>query len=95
MRIMVIPTVTGVLGTVHKGLERGLEELEIGRGIMTIQTTVVSKLAIILRESWRPEKTCCHSCSSERAPPSAGGGKLPVIIIIIIIIIMITKRSIT
>ena len=30
MRLIVIPIVIGVLGTVPKGLERGLEELKIG-----------------------------------------------------------------
>ena len=30
MRVTVIPIVTDTLGTVLKGLEKGLEELEIG-----------------------------------------------------------------
>ena len=38
-RETVIPIVTGTLGTVFKGLERGLEELKIVRRIEIIQTT--------------------------------------------------------
>ena len=34
-----IPEVVGVLGTVPKGLEKGLEEVEIEERIETIQTT--------------------------------------------------------
>ena len=34
-----IPIITGALGTVAKGLVRGLENLEIGGGAETIQTT--------------------------------------------------------
>ena len=37
MRVMVIPVVIGAFGTVPKGLERGLEELELGERIETIQ----------------------------------------------------------
>ena len=36
MRITVIPIEIGTLGTILKGLVRGLEELEIGRPIKTI-----------------------------------------------------------
>ena len=35
--------VTGILGTVPKGLERGLEELEIRGRIETIQTTKIGQ----------------------------------------------------
>ena len=38
MKVTVIPIVISVLGMVLKGLERGLEELEIRRWIETIQT---------------------------------------------------------
>ena len=37
MRVAVIPIVTGALETVPKGLVRGLEELEIGGRMETIQ----------------------------------------------------------
>ena len=46
---MVIPVVIGVLETVPKGLKKGLEELEIGGRIKTIQTTALLRLARILR----------------------------------------------
>ena len=42
---MVIPIVTGILGTVSKGFESGLEELEIRRRNENIQTTVLLKSA--------------------------------------------------
>ena len=38
MALTVIPIVTGTLGTVPKGLEKGLEELEIGGSIEITQT---------------------------------------------------------
>ena len=37
--VMLTPTVIGALGTVTKGLERGLEDLEIKGQVETIQTT--------------------------------------------------------
>ena len=38
MKVMVIPIVIVALGTVTKGLVQGLEDLEIGRRMETIQT---------------------------------------------------------
>ena len=49
MRLAVIPVVIGVIGTIPKGLERELEELKIGGGIETIQTTALLRSARILR----------------------------------------------
>ena len=40
MKVMVIPIVIGALKMVHKGLIKGLEELEIRGQVETIQTTV-------------------------------------------------------
>ena len=51
------------LGTIPKGLVKGLEELEIRGQIETIQTTVVFRSARILRGVM---VTCCHSNSSEK-----------------------------
>ena len=45
---MVISIVIGALGTVLRGWERGLEELEIGGRIQTIQTTAVLRSARIV-----------------------------------------------
>ena len=44
MKVTMIPVVVGALGTVSKGLERGLEELEIRGRIETIQTTPYSSI---------------------------------------------------
>ena len=49
MTVTVIPIIIGALGTVPKRLERGLEELEIGGRIDTIQTTAMLRSARILR----------------------------------------------
>ena len=43
MKVMVISIVTGTLGTVTKGLIKGLEDLEIRGRVETIQTTALSK----------------------------------------------------
>ena len=55
-----------VLGTVSKGLEKGLKEMKIRVRIRNIQTT--SKY---WEESWRPEVTCCLSDSFKRPPAYA------------------------
>ena len=49
MKVMVIPTVSGDLGTVNKGLIEGMEVLEIIGRVDTIQTTALLKSARILR----------------------------------------------
>ena len=41
--------VIGVLGTITKGLLKGLEDLEIGGRVETIQTTALLRTARILR----------------------------------------------
>ena len=48
-KVTVIPIVIGALGTVLKGLVRGMEEMEIRGGAKTIQTTASLRLARILR----------------------------------------------
>ena len=69
MKVTIVPIVIGALGTITKGLLKGLEDLEVGGRIETIQTTALLRTARILRESWRLEETCYHSDSSEK--PSA------------------------
>ena len=49
MKVTIIPIVIGVLGTVTKGLLKGLENSEVGRRVETIQTTTLLRTAIILR----------------------------------------------
>ena len=49
MKVTVISIVNGVLRTVPKGLEKELEELEIGWRAKTIQNTALLRSARILR----------------------------------------------
>ena len=49
MKVTEIPIVIGNRGTVTKGLEQGLEDLEIRRRVETIQTTGLLRSARILR----------------------------------------------
>ena len=49
MRVKFVPIVIGDLGTVPKGLEKSLSELEIKGRIETIQTTALFKSARIIR----------------------------------------------
>ena len=44
-----IPIVTGAFGTITKGLLKGLEDLEIGGRVETIQITALLRTARILR----------------------------------------------
>ena len=67
MKVTIIPILIGAFGTVTKGLLKGLEDLEVGGRVETIQTTALLRTARILRRVL--EETCCHSNSSER--PSA------------------------
>ena len=55
MKVTIVPIVIGAFGTVTKGLLKGLEDLEIGGRVETIQTTALLKTARILRrvlETW-------------------------------------------
>ena len=55
MRVAIIPIVIGVFDTVTEGLLKGLEDLEVGGQVETIQTTALLKTARILRsvlETW-------------------------------------------
>ena len=55
MEVTIIPIVIGAFGTVTKGLLKGLEDLEVGGRVETIQTTALLKTARILRrvlETW-------------------------------------------
>ena len=49
MQVTIIPIVIGAFGTVTKGLLKGLEDLEIGGRVETIQTTALLRTARILR----------------------------------------------
>ena len=51
MKVTIISTVIGAFGKVTKGLLKGLEELEIGGRVETIQTTALLRTARILRRA--------------------------------------------
>ena len=55
MKVTIIPIVIGAFGTVTKGLLKGLEDLEVGNRVETIQTTALLRTARILKrvlETW-------------------------------------------
>ena len=55
MKVTIIPIVICTFGTVAKGLLKGLEDLEVGGRVETIQTKALLKTARILRrvlETW-------------------------------------------
>ena len=49
MKLTIVPIVIGALGTITKRLLKGLEDLEVGRRVETIQTTALLKTGRILR----------------------------------------------
>ena len=49
MKVTTIPIVIGAFGTVSKGILKGLEDLEVGSRVETIQTTALLRTAKILR----------------------------------------------
>ena len=49
MQVTIVPIVMGALGTVIKGLLKGLEDLGVGVRVETIQTTAFLRTARILR----------------------------------------------
>ena len=55
MQVTIIPIVIGAFGIVTKGLQMGLEDLEVGGPVETIQMTALLRTARILRrvlETW-------------------------------------------
>ena len=73
MKVTIIPIVIGAFGTGTKGLWKGLEDLEVGGRVETIQTTALLKTARILR---RVLETCCYTIPSERPLANADIEKL-------------------
>ena len=49
MKVTIVLIVTGALGTITKGFLKGLEDLEVGGRVETIQTTALLRTARILR----------------------------------------------
>ena len=55
MKVTIVPIVIGAFGTITKGLLKGLEDLEVGEQVETIQMTALLRTARILRrilETW-------------------------------------------
>ena len=55
MKVTIVPIVIGALGTITKGLLKGLEDLQVGGRVETIQITALLRTAKILRrvlETW-------------------------------------------
>ena len=55
MKVTIVPIVIGAFGTITKGLLKGLEDLEVGGRVETIQTPALLRTARILRrvlETW-------------------------------------------
>ena len=53
MKVTIVPIVIGAFGTITKGLLKGLEDLEVGGRVETIQTTALLRTARILRRVLR------------------------------------------
>ena len=68
MKATVIPIGIGAFGTGTKGLLNGLEDLEVGGRVETIQATTLLRTDRILR---RVQETCCLSNSCERPSVNA------------------------
>ena len=49
MKVTIVPIVIGAFGTITKGLLKGLEDLEVGGRVGTIQMTALLRTARILR----------------------------------------------
>ena len=49
MKVTIVPIVIGTCGTITKGLLKGLEDLEVGGRVKTIQMTALLRTARILR----------------------------------------------
>ena len=49
MNVTIVPIVIGAFGTITKGLLKGLEDLEVGRRLETIQITELLRTSRILR----------------------------------------------
>ena len=63
----ILPIVIGAFSTITKGLLKGLEDLEVGGWVETIQRIALLRTARIMR---RVQETC-HSNSSEKPSVNA------------------------
>ena len=69
MKVTIVPIVIGALGTITKGLLKGLEDLEVGRRVETNQMTALLRTARILRQVLETWEDLLSLRSSEK--PSA------------------------
>ena len=60
MKVMIVPIVIDAFGTRTTELLKGLEDMEVGGRVETIQITTLLRTATILRKSWRLEESCCQ-----------------------------------
>ena len=51
MNVMIVPVVIGALGTITKGLLKGLEDVEVGGRVEPIQITALLRTARILKNN--------------------------------------------
>ena len=49
MKVTIVPILIDALGTITKGLLKGVEDLEVGGRVETIQTTALLRTARLLR----------------------------------------------
>ena len=92
MQVTIIPIVIGDFGTVTKGLLKGLEELEVGGRVETIQITALLRTIRILRtvlETWGD----LLSLKLQRKPISVSWCEKTIIIIIIPDLIVINNKK--
>ena len=84
MKVTIIPIVISAFGTVTKGLLKGLEDMEVGSRVETIQTTALMKTVRILRrvlETW-------GNCERPSANADVKKSNLKTLILIMMIIII-------
>ena len=89
MQVIIIPIVIGAIGTVTKGLLKGLEDLEVGGRVEIIQTTALLRMARILRRVLETWGDLLSLKLQWKTISVSWCEKTIIIIIIIIIIIMI------
>ena len=67
MKLTIIPIVIGAFGTVTKGILKGIEDMDVGGYMETIQTTTLLRTAKILRRVPKTWRDLLSLSSSERS----------------------------
>ena len=95
MKVTMIPIVIGAFGTVTKGLQKRLEDLEVGGRVENIQTTTLLRSARILRWDLETRGDLLTLKLQWKSISWRWCKKTPmqIVIIIIIIIIIINKKK--